>query len=99
MCAGVISGDVGQDFSAVVPTSFRTSITRTGPHVHDSGTFSVVISLAPSGPYFFSNSSSQPRTSGAYGSFSFSAGRAKAGGTRCVPAIASIRWPWCHMSR
>ena len=43
-----------------------TSITRAGPHVWATGTLSVVTSLVPRGPYFFSYSASQSRTSGAY---------------------------------
>ena len=38
MWAGVISGDAGQVAFSVEPTSRATSISRTGPQVHSSGT-------------------------------------------------------------
>src|SRR6185436_15269 len=89
-CSGLLTGDAGHDFAGIVPTNDRTSITRTGPQVQSSGTFSVVIELVPRGPNFFSYSASQPRISGEYSVFAPSGGRANDGGTRCVPAIESI---------
>src|SRR5260221_9304826 len=91
-CAGLISGDAGQDFAGVLPTSAFTSIARTGPQVQSKGTFSVVIELVARGLNFFSYSASQPRTSGEYSVFAPSGGRENEGGTRCVPAIESIMW-------
>ena len=61
--SGVISGDAGHFALSVLPSKGRTSITRARPQVCSSGTFSVVTSLWPRGPYWGSNFFSSRRVS------------------------------------